>query len=284
MARSTTRVSVEAAVVALLAVGAWRVLRQPEPAPVPSDPAPSAAEEGERERRVASVLAQRKAERAARAESKSEPTAAAVAREEPDPRQAFRVEATAPPPPAPRPISGRLLDEHGQPLRLPAQLVSEAGGFTLGITNGVFQGVLPVGHWESYLQVRTGAALQRVGPITLPVGEGENSPLVIEVPGVQSPVGPGFAFAHRGEFLEVQEVEAGSPAAAAGLAPGDAIVEVNHHPVREWDAATVARALLGAPDTPYQIKVVAPSGEGFTETTVELRRPGVAAEADPGRR
>ena len=274
MARSTTRIAVESALVLALAIGAWRVLRQPEPAPLPP-PAPVAeTAKGPREDRIGSLMSQRKAERAA------EKAAALAAKKVlPDPEKAFKVEPTAPAPGMinlDKPegtLTGELVDDQGNLVPIQALVFSEGGGFTLPVTGGKFVGTAKPGDWQAYAQYKEGLEIRRVGPFTMHVQAGPNPAFTIVVPAVPKVAGPGFTWIHRGDFLEVQAITEGSAAAQAGLATGDAITEIGGKTVKELDAVAAEAALQGPPGSVFRLKVVADTGNGLHETVVDLLRP-----------
>jgi C-terminal processing protease CtpA/Prc len=123
------------------------------------------------------------------------------------------------------------------------------------------------------VQYKEGLEIRRIGPFEMTLRAGANEPLSLLVPAPTAAVGPGFTWAHRGEFLEVQSVGEGTAAALSGLAAGDAITEVNGKSVKEMDAPSAQAALQGEPGTLYQVKVVAHTGNEFQESVVELIRP-----------
>lgn len=266
MPKSSTRIAIEAVAVVALAALAWRVLRRgEEPAP---PPAKTAAVRANKEDRIGNALQQRRAEEAANRKRELAQRAAT----------AFTVEATAPSEPInlDKPegtVAGELVDEQGRRLDTGAVIISEQGGFTLTAVNGAFRGRAAVGSWTAVAQYRDGLQFRRTEPFAVNVEPGRETALRVVLPlSPPNPGGPGFTWVHRGEFLEVEAVTEGSPAALAGLAPGDAVTEIGGQPVKDTAAAAIEAALAGEPGTAFRIKVVAHTGTDFTTTVVDLTR------------
>jgi hypothetical protein len=264
MAKSTLRISIEACAVIALGIVAWRVLSQPEaPLVLKTD---KSAPARDREDRVSLIIQQKKAEKSANPPR-------------PDPASSFTIEATRPPT---EPINlekpegsieGVLQSEAGEALDFDALIISSEGGFTFTASAGKFQGRARVGEWSAYAQYREAGLIRRSPPFTVKIEAGRNTPMVIQLPVIVNPVaGPGFAWVHRGDFLEVQVVDGDTAAALAGLQAGDAIAEIGGVPVKQLDESAVTAALNGAPGSAYRIKVVANDGQGFRETVVDLIR------------
>jgi PDZ domain len=265
MPKSSTRIAIEAVAVVALAALAWRVLRR-EDAPTP--PPTKTTVVRAKEDRIGNALQQRRAEEAANRKRELAQNPAA----------AFKVEATAPSEPInlDKPegtVTGELVDEQGRRLDTGAVIISEQGGFTLTAVNGAFHGRAAVGSWTAVAQYRDGLQFRRTEPFAVNVEPGRETALRVLIPLAQpNHGGPGFTWVHRGEFLEVETVTEGSPAALAGLAPGDAVTEIGGQPVKDTAAAAIEAALSGEAGTAFRIKVVAHTGNDFTTTVVDLTR------------
>ncbi len=72
--------------------------------------------------------------------------------------------------------------------------------------------------------------------------------------------------------IEVGEVVPGSPADAAGLAPGDWILEVDGEEVVDLTAEELAERLVGAEDTPIRLTLAFEGDTGLVEQTIETFR------------
>ena len=67
--------------------------------------------------------------------------------------------------------------------------------------------------------------------------------------------GIGLEVATRGEDVVVVAPIDDTPAARAGLAPGDKLVEIDGQPVKGWHESDAVRALMGPPGTKVTVKV-----------------------------
>lgn len=108
--------------------------------------------------------------------------------------------------------------------------------------------------------VRPSAATELV--FTLPEPEPKTEPVLVSA---------GLELAPDEEFYVVAAVAPGSPAAAAGLQPGDAVLEVGNAPVTELTPEEIALSLLGAPGDRVFLRVVIRNRQDeFEEHHVEL--------------
>jgi C-terminal processing protease CtpA/Prc len=71
----------------------------------------------------------------------------------------------------------------------------------------------------------------------------------------------------------ISSVAAGSPAASAGIAPKDEIIEVEGHAVVGAKAKDVAPLLKKAPGQSIRLKLRHPSGEVYEVTLVAVAQP-----------
>src|SRR5216684_5125298 len=67
--------------------------------------------------------------------------------------------------------------------------------------------------------------------------------------------GIGLEVAMRGEDVVVIAPLDDTPAARAGFAPGDKLLEIDGQPVRGWRESDAVRALMGPPGTKVTLKV-----------------------------
>lgn len=81
--------------------------------------------------------------------------------------------------------------------------------------------------------------------------------------------GPGFSVLKSGASLQVVDVQAGSPAAEAGIAVGDQISTVDGRPVRDLSLAQSRNLLSGAPGSTKVIQLLHPE-DGFRRERFEL--------------
>jgi carboxyl-terminal processing protease len=84
-------------------------------------------------------------------------------------------------------------------------------------------------------------------------------------------VGPGFSVLQAGGSLQIVAVDPESPAAEAGLKPGDQIRRIDGRLVREMSIDQSWRLLQGRPGSPVVLDVFHPS-EGFRREQVEVAR------------
>ena len=102
------------------------------------------------------------------------------------------------------------------------------------------------GHFDR-LAGSIGSALFESGAVTL---DGPGLRLIVELPGLPEPAplpgGFGFVLSRRqGIALAVGAVIEGGPAAAAGIAPGDAVHDIDGSDVRTWSPAQAWQVLAG---------------------------------------
>jgi hypothetical protein len=84
--------------------------------------------------------------------------------------------------------------------------------------------------------------------------------------------GIGISFRSTPEGAEVQWVAPGSPAAQAGLEPGDVIVEVDGVQANALDDRAFAALMTGPEDTPVRFTMAYEGDTGLLEDTVEVIR------------
>ena len=169
-------------------------------------------------------------------------------------------------------IKGKLVDPAGNPVVMDMVVFSPEGRFTVNAVNGVFEAVAPPGTLRIVGQYRDGVrvaqtAAQRVQAVA---GETTDVALVVEVNPVVGT--PGFRYKPEGEFLEVISVEPGSAAAEAGMAPGDAIIEIGGQAVKDLDPAVFGELLNGPPGSAVAVTVVAETDQGMKEFSLHLER------------
>jgi membrane-associated protease RseP (regulator of RpoE activity) len=75
----------------------------------------------------------------------------------------------------------------------------------------------------------------------------------------------GLTLAIADAYLEVSEVEPGSPAARVDIQAGDAIIRINNFPVTDLTPAQIAASLLGTPGTRISILLVIRNAAGAWE-------------------
>ncbi len=187
------------------------------------------------------------------------------------PRDEAPVAVSEPRPPAAR-IKGRLVDAQGQPITLDMVVFSPEGRFTLNAVNGLFETDAPPGSLRIIGQYRDGVRIAQTEPVSVQVVAGQTVEVALVVP-VNEPTGtPGFRFNPDAEFLEITVVEPGSAAAEAGMAPGDAIIEIGGMAVKDIDPASFAERLNGPPGSFVAVTVVAETTAGLKEFPLQLER------------
>ncbi|MFO1490319.1 MAG: PDZ domain-containing protein [Kiritimatiellia bacterium] len=169
-------------------------------------------------------------------------------------------------------IKGKLVDTAGNPIVMDMVVFSPEGRFTVNAVNGVFEAVAPPGALRIVGQYRDGVrvaqtAAQRIEAVA---GETTEVALVVEVNPVVGT--PGFRYKPEGEFLEVISVEPDSAAAEAGMAPGDAIIEIGGQAVKDLDPAGLGELLNGPPGSSVAVTVVAETDQGMKEFPLQLER------------
>ena len=87
------------------------------------------------------------------------------------------------------------------------------------------------------------------------------------------PASVGFGVERAGPVLRVTRVVPGSPAAAAGVAPGDALLAVDGRAASAWSAEEAQTALAGPAGAPVTLALRTPAGE----RAVRLARADVLA-------
>lgn len=261
MARPIQRVVVGIVVLAALAggvfLGIWLNgrIRKPVSATPPATEAETAANAS----RLAAAI-QRKAETGSRN------TPAAI------PQPSENAAAARDARPTKAHIKGRLVDAQGQPITLDMVVFSPEGRFTLNAINGLFETEAPPGALRIIGQYRDGVRIAQTPPVSVQAVAGETVEVALVVP-VNEPSGtPGFRYNPDAEFLEITVVEPGSAAAEAGMAPGDAIIEIGGVAIKDIDPATFAELLNGPPGSLVSVTVVAETAEGMKEFPLQLER------------
>ncbi len=261
MAKPFQRAVVGIVVLAALAggvfLGIWLNgrIRKPAPATPPSTEAETAANAS----RLAAAI-QKKAETGSRntPATISRPAETAAAARDTRPTKAH--------------IKGRLVDTQGQPITLDMVVFSPEGRFTLNAVNGLFETDAPPGALRIIGQYRDGVRVAQTAPVSVQAVAGETIEVALVVP-VNEPSGtPGFRYNPDAEFLEITVVEPGSAAAEAGMAPGDAIIEIGGVAIKDIDPATLAELLNGPPGSLVSVTVVAETAEGMKEFPLQLER------------
>ena len=101
-------------------------------------------------------------------------------------------------------------------------------------------------------------------------GEAYALTLVIPFP---EPASPGFTLIPGDGFAEVVEVFPGSPAANAGMVPGDAVLTIDQIDVDGLEVQTLNNLLLGPPGQPVRLLMIIRNDAGdLEEVEVELPR------------
>jgi len=97
------------------------------------------------------------------------------------------------------------------------------------------------------------------------VEEGELARLDLVLPSPVTTAGPGMSLIPEGEYAIVSEMLEDGPAHAAGLRPGDAVLEINGAPITALTAGELEVAMTGAPGERIQLRVVIRNGAGELE-------------------
>ena len=261
MARTLQRAVVGIVVLAALAGGVFLgvLLNDRMHKPVPAGTGSAESEAATNASRLAAAI-QKKVESAPRPAPVSTPRAA-------EPAAAARDAG-----PAAARIKGRLVDAQGQPVTLEMVVFSPEGRFTLNAVNGLFETDAPPGALRIIGQYRDGLRIAQTAPVSVEAVAGQTVEVALVVP-VNEPTGtPGFRFNPDAEFLEITVVEPGGAAAEAGMAPGDAVIEIGGVAVKDIDPATFAELLNGPPGTFVAVTVVAETAEGMREFPLQLER------------
>lgn len=94
------------------------------------------------------------------------------------------------------------------------------------------------------------------------------------------PAGPGLTLSKRRGYLVVVSVQAGSPAAEAGMQTGDVVVMIDGRSTRHMGVWEASRALRGKPSTRVTLNVSPVAAAG--RKTLELARRTLAAPTPTG--
>lgn len=85
--------------------------------------------------------------------------------------------------------------------------------------------------------------------------------------------GEGFFLNPTLKSVSIASVAAASPAASAGIAPKDRIIEVEGHPVAGAKGKDLEPMLKKAPGQSLRLKLKRPNGEEYAVTLVAISRP-----------
>jgi carboxyl-terminal processing protease len=83
--------------------------------------------------------------------------------------------------------------------------------------------------------------------------------------------GVGAAITKKGDHLTVTQVFSGSPAAEAGVRPGDVIVAVNGNPTAKEPADVAAARIQGPAGTTVRLQIQRPGGSGLIDLSLTRR-------------
>lgn len=177
-----------------------------------------------------------------------------------------------PPVPVTGTVKGKLVDMAGNPVTIEMVVFSPEGRFNINVLNGQFESAVPPGTLRLIGQFRDGLRLSQTAPIQVEVEAGKIVEATLVVP-ISPPVGTlGFRYIPDADFLEITSVDQGSSAFEAGMAPGDAIIEVDGVAVRDMDPAVLGEYFHGPPGTMVSVIVVAETTEGLREFSLRLER------------
>lgn len=148
----------------------------------------------------------------------------------------------------------------------PVTVYSQDGGFTNQVNSGRLALSLSAmtltvgGQWDALPALK-------IEPAQVRLEAGKTTGVVLVV---DAGVLPGFDLVRDSDLLIVSRVDAGSPAALAGLQIDDIVVEVAGIPVEQIDDAALLGVLESSLLEPLALTIAEPAGEGWTAVSVIL--------------
>ncbi len=116
-----------------------------------------------------------------------------------------------------------------------------------------------------------GASLRISDPQTLRLEPGERHTLQIRLPAPEPLQAlPGFSLLPGDTYALITEVSPGSPAEAAGLQPGDAVLALDGVPTANLSVAQLEDLLLGPAETPLRLSLILQHDNGEFEEVEAL--------------
>lgn len=166
----------------------------------------------------------------------------------------------------------RIVDEQGFPQTRPAQVYSTDCGFTLELQNGSGTAEVGPGRCSVQAQAQDGALIVRSPSVIVELRSGVSTTIDLMLP-APSIASPGVSVFAEENYLVVQSVDAGSPAASINLQPGDIIMAIDGVMVEGQTPEQIEAMLFGPANSAIQFTLVVQNDAGdFEELTVQTSR------------